>query len=101
MCVSISSLSSNCRPLSNPFLIFCFPVNFKIELNCKLEFDPLLFLALKEEVWDHFGSSSSFCSLLEGGSEEGLCNFHLFFPLTKAFSGFNVCHYGQILWPSS
>lgn len=46
-----------CRLLafSDPFLIFCFPVNSKIELNCKLEVDLLLFLALKGEVGAHFG----------------------------------------------
>lgn len=54
--LSVSSSSPNRWPLSDPFLIFCFPVNFKIELNCKLEFDPLLFLALKKEVWARLGS---------------------------------------------
>lgn len=80
VCVLMSPLSSNCWPPSNPFLIFYFPANFKIALNCKLEVDLLLFLALKEEVWAYFGSFLLFCSLLEGSSKEGLCNFHLFPP---------------------
>lgn len=54
VCILVSLLSQR-WPVSNPVLIFCFPVNSKIDLNYKLGIDLLLFLALKEEVRAHFG----------------------------------------------
>lgn len=58
--VTVSRLPPHCWPLSNPFLIFCFPVNFKIELNCKLDIALLLFRAPKEEAWPHLGRGQPF-----------------------------------------
>lgn len=81
-----------CWPLSTPLLIFCFPVNSKIDLNCKLEVDLLLFLALQEEAWAYFDCSLPFLfTFLERGPKEGLCNLHLFFPLQLRLSTVLIC----------
>lgn len=39
--VLLSSCLSNHWPCLHTFLIFCFPVNFKIDLNCMVHTDPV------------------------------------------------------------